>query len=408
MDRLQPLRGPMDHRRGDHRGRRAVPDRGQVPGRVPAPVAVRVHAGEGVSRESYRSPPTSSQAGRPVRPPTLWMALNYLRRANPAVYAREFDTLWNRADLAATSSACSSTFCRRWSSPRRGLGTVEDDRRLHDASWPRKALTAVTGKTVWFRLLAGSHLSGRNAEVARRGMGRRGGSHRRVRVRSRPVPPTYGGQLAPGRTQKPARLADTHLLDDWNKRAAELAVAVVRRTAVDQGGMWPSPRRSRRASRPSQSGWWPHGSTRRDVRIVSGGGGRAEDPTDQLRQLLDSDGPGGRHREVGGTGPGELARSLWPVVRDIATHLRASPSDYVIRYADDRLWFARLDRREYVAFDSPNQFFMAFDAAMRESLDRQREPATGRSREPRLQAASAARAVGPEELHHRAAAAWRF
>ena len=299
--------------------------------------------------------------------PTLWMALNYLRRANPAVYAREFDTLWNRADLRRHVKHLLIDFLSQVEQP--PPADWEQSRMiaaLHDASWRRKALTAVTGKTVWFRLLAGSHLS---AEM--RKSPEEAWDVGWVLIAAFGFDRDQCLQLMedswlPDEPKNPLVWRTLTYLDDWNKRAAELAVAVVRRTAVDQGRMWHLAQTIAK-SEPSLAvrlvAAWLDAARRR---IVSGGGGRAEDPTDQLRQLLDSHNRWHDIEKLAEQVPAEFARSLWPVVRDIATHLRASPSDYVIRYADDRLWFARLDRREYVAFDSPNQFFMAFDAAMRE------------------------------------------
>src|SRR5204863_5424635 len=92
--------------------------------------------------------------------PTLWMTLNYLLLANPAVYAREFDALWNRPDLRRHVKHLLIDFLSQVEQP--PPDDWEQSRMIaavHDASWRRKVLTAVSGRTVWFRLLAGSHLS---------------------------------------------------------------------------------------------------------------------------------------------------------------------------------------------------------------------------------------------------------
>src|SRR5262249_18866581 len=87
---------------------------------------------------------------------------------------------------------------------------------------------------------------------------------------------------------------------------------------------------------------------------------------DQLRKLLDSHTRWHEIEKLAERAPVEFARSLWPAVRDIATGAGALSSDYVIRYADDRIGLVRLDPREYVEFDSPDQFLLAFDSALRD------------------------------------------
>ena len=298
--------------------------------------------------------------------PTLWMALNYLRRAGPAVYAREFDALWNRADLRRHVKHLLIDFLSQVEQP--PPADWEQSRMvaaLHDPSWRRKALTAVTGKSVWLRLLAGSHLSAEMRKppeaawdvvwvlVAAFGFDR---DRCLQLVEDNWLPDDY---------KLPLVWRALTYLDEWSERAAELAVAVVRRTAVDQGGMWHLAQTIAKGA-PCLAvrlvAAWLEAARRR---IVSAGGG-AENPTDQLRKLLDSHNRWHDIDKLAEQAPAEFARSLWPVVRDVATHLGAAPSEYVVRYADDRLGFARLDRREYVAFDSPDEFFLAFDAAMRE------------------------------------------
>jgi len=322
----------------------------------------KAFAREGASLASYV---LARQDALFVRP-TLWMTLNYLRRANPAVYAREFDALWDRADLRRHVKHLLVDFLSQVEEP---PSTDWEQSRmiaaLHDASWRRKVLTAITGRPMWFRLLAGSHLAAEMRKppeeacdavwvlVAAFGFDR-----------DRCLQLMEGNWLSEG-PKLPLVWRTLTNLNDWSERAIDLAVTVVRETTVDQGGMWHLAQ-TIAESAPSLAvrlvAAWLDAARHR---IVSAGGGGTNDNADQLRMLLDHN--RWHHIEkLAEQVPAEFARSLWPAVRDIATHLRVSPSDYVIRYADDRLWFARLDRREYVAFDSPDQFFLAFDAAMRE------------------------------------------
>ena len=323
----------------------------------------RAFAREGASLAAYV---LTRQDALFVRP-TLWMALNYLRRANPAIYAREFDALWNRADLRRHVKHLLIDFLSQVEQP--PPADWEQSRMiaaLHDASWRRKALTAVTGKTEWFRLLAGSHLS---AEM--RKSSEEAGDVVWVLIaafgfdRDRCLQLMEDNWL-PDEPKLPLVWRTLTHLDDWNERATDLSVAVAHRTAIDQGGMWHLVQTIAKSGPPFAlrlMAAWLDAARRR---IVLGGGGGAHDPTDQLQQLLDSHNQWHNIEKLAEQVPAEFARSLWPVVRDIATHLQVSSSNYVIRYATDRLLFARLDHREYVAFDSPDQFFMAFDAAMRE------------------------------------------
>jgi hypothetical protein len=298
--------------------------------------------------------------------PTLWMALNYLRRAGPAVYAREFDALWNRADLRRHVKHLLIDFLSQVEQP--PPADWEQSRMvaaLHDPSWRRKALAAVTGKAVWFRLLAGSHLSAEMRKppeaawdvvwvlVAAFGSDR----DRCLELME--------DHWLPDEAKLPHVWRTLTYLDDWSERAVDLAVAVVRRTEVDQGGMWhlaqTIAKRHPALAVRLVAAWL--GAARR--RVSSGAAGE-RDREDQLRKLLDSHNRWHDIDKLAEQVPGEFARSLWPEVREIVGQLEGLSSDYVIRYADDRLSFARLDRREYVAFDSPDQFFLALDASMRE------------------------------------------
>ncbi len=63
--------------------------------------------------------------------------------------------------------------------------------------------------------------------------------------------------------------------------------------------------------------------------------------------------------------PAEFATTLWPIVVRIEERVRCASSSHTVRYAESGLVFARVDRREYVAYGSPDHFFLALDSAIR-------------------------------------------
>ncbi|MDB5308651.1 MAG: hypothetical protein JWO38_2853 [Gemmataceae bacterium] len=306
------------------------------------------------------------QDGLFVRP-TLWMTLNYLRRANPAVYAREFNILWNRPTLRRHVRHLLIDFLSQLEQP---LPTDWEQARLvaalHDGSWRRKVLTAISGKKVWFDLFAGTQLSAEMRKpfleagdvvwvlVAAFGFDR----GRCLRLMQEHWLPDESKLLLAWRTLT--------YLNEWNESAVGLAVAIAERTAIEQGGMWQLAQ-TVATSEPTLAvrlvAAWLDAACRRAVMSASDGG---DDHAGRLRMLLDSHGQWHDVGKLAERVPVEFARRLWPALRELAIHLGNTPSDYVVRYADDHLRFARLDRREYVALDSPDQFFLAIDAAIRE------------------------------------------
>jgi hypothetical protein len=299
--------------------------------------------------------------------PTLWMALNYLRWANPAVYACEFDALWNQLELRRHVKHLLIDFLSQLEQP--PPTDWEQSRMiaaLHDCLWRRKVLTAVTGKAVWFRLLAGSQLS---AEM--RKPPEAAGDVMWVLVaafgfdRDRCIQMMEDNWL-PDESKLPLAWRALTYLDDWNKRAVELATMVVRGTAIDQGSMWHVAQTIMKRN-PTLAvclvvAWLE--ATRRRILAAAGSGG--ERPNHQFRRMLDSLNRLHDIDKLAKQVPVEFARALWEELREIIVQLGNTASDYVVRYADDVLSFDRLDHREYVAFDSPDQFFLAFDAAFRE------------------------------------------
>ena len=297
--------------------------------------------------------------------PTLWMSLNYLRRASPAGYAREFDRLWHHEGLRRHVKHLLIDFLAQVEQP------PPDDREqarlvaaLHDPAWGRKVLAAVTGKEVWFGLLAGPHLSAEMRRppeeawhvvwvlVAAFGFGR----DRCLELMERDWLPDD------------AKLAHVWqaltYLGTWDKRAVELAACVVRRIDVDQGKVWhlvTTIAESEPALAVTLVAEWLGGTRRR----LTSSSDDAERNRDRLCKVLDGHNHWHGVEELAARVPTEFVLGLWPVVCAIVTDARGRPSEYTIRYADDQLWFARLDRREYVGFDSADHFFLALEAAAR-------------------------------------------
>jgi hypothetical protein len=298
--------------------------------------------------------------------PTLWMALNYLRRASPPVYMREFDALWNRPDLRRHLKHLLIDFLSQVEQP--PPADWEQSRMIaaiRDGSWRRKVLTAVTGQAVWFRLLAGSQLS---AEMRK--------------------PPEEAGDLTwvlvaafaferdrclqliednwlPDESKLPLAWRALTYLEDWSERAVGVATAIVRRTPIEQGGMWHVAQTIAKEA-PALAvrlvaSWLE--ATRRRIIVAPGCG--EEERERQLRRLLHSHTAWHDIDKLAEQVPSEFALAAWQELLEITRHLRNSRSEYVVRYTDDLLWPARLDLREYVAFDTPDQFLLALDAAVR-------------------------------------------
>lgn len=298
--------------------------------------------------------------------PTLWMALNYLRRASPAVYAREFDVLWNQASIRRHVKHLLIDFLSQVEEP--PPADWEQSRMitaLRDDSWRRKVLAAVNGKPLWFQLFAGSQLP---AEM--RKSPQEASDVIRILVSAQVASGERCLQLMednwlPDDSKLPLIWRTLIYLNNWNERAVDLAIAVIRRTAIDQGGMWHLAQtiaNSNPALAVRLVAAWLAAARQR---ILAADSSQGEDRTDELRSLLDRHNSWHDIGKLAGDVPEDFVQALWPELREITRHVRSRPSDFVIRYADDGVWFARLDRREYVAFDSPDQFFQALDGAMR-------------------------------------------
>ena len=236
---------------------------------------------------------------------------------------------------------------------------------LRDPHWRRKVLTAITGKEVWFGLLAGPHLSAEMLKAPEE-------AWYMVWVLNAAFEFDHDRCLLlmeQNWLPDDAKLMHvwqtiTHL-GKWDERAVQLAAAVVRRTDVEQGRAWhliQTIEKSKPALAVGLIARWLDAARRR---LTASSAESAESPRDRLRKVLDSHTHWHGIEELAKQVPAEFVVELWPVLRDIMADMKSVPSDCTVRYADDRLWFARLDRREYVPFDSPDHFFLALDAAVR-------------------------------------------
>jgi hypothetical protein len=305
--------------------------------------------------------------------PTLWMALNCLRRANPLVYAREFDALWHQPDLRRHIKHLLIDFLSQIEQP--SPADWEQSRliaALHDASWRRKVLAGVTGKMVWFQLLDRSQLS-----VEMRKSPDEASDVIWVLVAAFAFDSDRCLELMednwlPDEPKLPLVWRTLTYVGNWSKRGVELAISVVRNSSIEQGSMW----QTALAIAKNE----PHLSVRlvaawldaARCRIVSSSF-EDEIPSSRLGQLLSSFDRWYDVERLAEKVPADFALSLWPIVQNIVIRVTLPPSDYVIRYVDDGLCFTRVDRREYVTLDSPDHFFLAFDAAIRELAKRRPE-----------------------------------
>jgi len=171
--------------------------------------------------------------------PTLWMTLNYLRRANPVVYAREFERLWHHPDLRRHVKHLLIDFLSQVEQPPPTTGSRPAwSRRCATARGAARCSRAVTGKEAWFGPLAGPHLSAemRNPPeeawdvvwvlVAAFGFGR----DRCLQLMEQ--------NWLPDEAKLPHVWQTLTHLGEWDERAVALATAVVRRTDVNQSWMW--------------------------------------------------------------------------------------------------------------------------------------------------------------------------
>lgn len=295
--------------------------------------------------------------------PTLWMTLNYLRNASPRTYRKEFERLWNEAAarhirhlLIDFLSQVELPKPEDWEQGRMISALIDD-------SWRQKVLSAICNKKVWFDLFAPSYLPAEMQKTSEKAW-----DVIWVLVSSL----SFAGQKCLGLMEQnwlPDESKLQHIwrtldyLRDWDERSLKLTVAVVHRTAVEQGAMW---NRAETMNNPKYAVQllvsWLKCELNRIVSSESDDGkkgGRIVDIIDRHNQWHGLD-------DLVQKVPVEFIQGVWPVLSGIILSLDHSPSRCVIRYSDDHIVFSRVDRREYVAFDSPDQFFLAIDKAMRE------------------------------------------
>jgi nucleoside phosphorylase len=325
-------------------------------------VRAKAFAREGASLADYV---LARQDALFVRP-TLWMTLNYLRRASPAIYAREFDRLWQTAHQRHIKHLLIDFLSQVEQPPPDDREQARLVEALRDGSWRKKVLTAVTGKQAWFGLLAGAHLS---AEMRK--------PHEAAWDVVWVLVTAFGFDrerclqlMEQNWLPDDAKL--THVwqtltyLGEWDEHAVGLARAVVRRTDVEHSRMWRLAQtiaKDQPALAVALMIEWLDAARRRIMSVATGEEGvRA----DRLRKVLDSHTQWHDVGELASRVPADFVLGVWPILRVIVTGLESYASEHVVRYAEDRLCFSRLDGREYVAFDSPDRFFLALDAALRE------------------------------------------
>ena len=317
-------------------------------------------------RESLAAHVVARQDALFVRP-TLWMTLNYLRNASATTYRREFDALWESVGLRRHVKHLLLDFLCQAEHP--APSDWEQARlveALRDPPWRRKVLVSLSGKPVWFRLLAASHLSAEMLKPAADWFdvlwvltsAFEFDRDRSLRLIWEYWLPDDDKLL--GVWQALNRLAV------WDVAAAELAVAVVRRIAIGQVAMWHLAQTVAKAE-PRQAvrlvaAWL----TAEQFRIAHPETGADADRREtRLRKLLDGSGDWYDVGKLAERVPVEFVKELLPPVAQIILDFAAPRPSNRVQYSDNGLWFASLDRREERAVGTRDEFFLALDGAVR-------------------------------------------
>jgi hypothetical protein len=298
--------------------------------------------------------------------PTLWMTLNYLRQANPTLYASEFESLWTDPNLRRHVKHLMIDFLSQIERPE----PTDRERSillsaLGEPSWRQKVLSAITNKDVWFDRLATTALAtemGKPAEQSQDMIWVLLGSLESRRDTCLKLMETW---WRPDDSKHLHMLAVLRYLKIWDERAANLAIVVIDRGIVEHGGMWFLARTIWEDAPPLA------------VRVVARWIDAARqtiltDPTleprarqDKLRGLFEGHSRWHDIQELADLAPVEFARLVLPAFVRAEEHFRSDPSAYRSGYAEGGIYFARLDPREYLQYDRPDHFFLALDTAVR-------------------------------------------
>ncbi len=317
-------------------------------------------------RESLAAHVVARQDALLVRP-TLWMTLNYLRNASGATYRREFGALWETAGLRRHVKHLLIDFLCQAEHPAPSdweeAWLVE---ALRDPPWRRKVLSSLSGKRVWFRRLAESHLAAEMLKTAEESFDvlwvlvsafefDRDQSLRLIRQYWLPDDAKLLGVWR----------ALNHLAV-WDAAAAEQAVEVLRRVTIGQVALWhlaqtvakDEPRQAVRLV----AAWL---TAERQRISCPDGGADDEQREKRLRKLLEGSGDWYDVGRLAERVPVEFVKGLWSSVAGIVSDLAAPPPSNRVQYSDNGLWFACLDRREDRACGLRDEFFLALDGAVR-------------------------------------------